>query len=89
MTASPERMCLGCRARRPQPELVRLKASGGVVHVAHPGEPGRSGYVCPEVTCLEAADKRRALTRAFRGQVTLDPAVRQAVVLAGDESQVR
>jgi predicted RNA-binding protein YlxR (DUF448 family) len=88
-TAAPERMCLGCRARRAQAELVRLKAAGGVVRVARPGEPGRSGYVCPEVTCLEAADKRRAFARAFRGQVILDPAVRHAVVLAGGERQVR
>jgi predicted RNA-binding protein YlxR (DUF448 family) len=28
--------------------------------------------------CLEVAEKKRAFARAFRGPVTLDPAVREA-----------
>jgi predicted RNA-binding protein YlxR (DUF448 family) len=30
------------------------------------------------VKCLEAAEKKRAFARAFRGPVTLDPDVRDA-----------
>jgi predicted RNA-binding protein YlxR (DUF448 family) len=76
---APERTCVGCRRKRGQAELVRLTAEGGFVVPARPGSPGRSAYLCPEQSCLEAADKRRAFARAFRAPVTLDPAVRRAV----------
>jgi predicted RNA-binding protein YlxR (DUF448 family) len=74
--ATPERTCVGCRRKRGQDELVRLVASHGQVVKAWPGAPGRSAYVCPQENCLEAAEKKRAFARAFRGPVTLDPAVR-------------
>jgi len=77
--ATPERTCVGCRRRRGQGELVRLNAEDGRVVPARPGAPGRSAYVCPEQVCLDAAEKRRAFARAFRGPVTLDPAVRTLV----------
>jgi predicted RNA-binding protein YlxR (DUF448 family) len=79
VAAAPERTCIGCRRRRGQAELVRLTNNAGHVVPALPGAPGRSAYLCPEQTCLEAADKRRAFARAFRGPVVLDPAVRRAV----------
>ena len=76
---APERTCIGCRRKRGQAELVRLANEAGRVVPARPGAPGRSAYLCPEQTCLEAADKRRAFARAFRGPVIIDPAVRRAV----------
>ena len=79
MAPAPERTCIGCRRKRGQAELVRLTSEAGRVVPALPGAPGRSVYLCPEATCLEAADKRRAFARAFRGPVVLDPAVRRAV----------
>jgi len=81
--ATPERTCVGCRQRRGQTELVRLVAEDGRAVPAWPGAPGRSAYVCPEEMCLEAAEKRRAFARAFRGPVTLDPAVRTLVTRRG------
>ena len=84
--ATPERSCIGCRRRRGQAALVRLKIEGGRVVPARPGSPGRSAYLCPDPRCLETAEKRRAFARAFRTPVTLDPAVRRAVVQhASDE----
>jgi hypothetical protein len=50
---------------------------------ARPGAPGRSAYLCPEENCLEAAEKKRAFARAFRGPVTLDPAVRDVFAQRG------
>jgi len=86
VVVTPERTCVGCRRKRGQAELVRLTAEGGCVVPARPGSPGRSAYVCPDQSCLEAADKRRAFVRAFRAPVTLDPAVRRAVArLTSDE----
>lgn len=77
--AAPERTCIGCRRRRGQGELVRLRREAGRVVLARPGMTGRSAYLCAEIECLEAADKKRAFARAFRGPVILDPAVRRAV----------
>jgi len=82
--ATPERTCVGCRRRRGQDELVRLVAARGRVVPARPGAAGRSAYLCPEETCLEAAEKKRAFARAFRGPVTLDPTVREVFAQPGD-----
>lgn len=72
---TPERTCVGCRTRRPQGALVRLTVVNGRVIPAWPGAPGRGAYVCPAEECLEAADKRRAFARAFRGPAIMDQAV--------------
>ena len=85
--ATPERTCVGCRRRRGQDELVRLVAAHGRVVKARPGAPGRSAYLCPEENCLEAAEKKRAFARAFRGPVTLDPAVRAVFAPPGDDER--
>jgi predicted RNA-binding protein YlxR (DUF448 family) len=77
--AAPERTCVGCRRKRAQAELVRFTREAGRVVPAVPGSHGRSAYLCPQETCLEAADKKRAFARAFRAPVTIDPTVRPAV----------
>jgi len=77
--AAPERTCVGCRRKRAQTELVRFALEAGRVVPAAPGSRGRSAYVCPEVDCLEAAERKRAFARAFRAPVTVDPTVRRAV----------
>ena len=77
--AAPERTCVGCRRKRAQAELVRFTVQAGRVVPAGAGARGRSAYVCPEVDCLESAEKKRAFARAFRASVTIDPTVRSAV----------
>jgi predicted RNA-binding protein YlxR (DUF448 family) len=76
---APERTCVGCRRKRAQAELVRFTLEAGRVVPAGAGARGRSAYVCPEVDCLESAEKKRAFARAFRAPVTVDPTVRGAV----------
>lgn len=85
--ATPERTCVGCRRRRGQDELVRLVQEHGRVVRARPGAPGRSAYLCPEQRCLEAAEKKRAFARAFRGPVHLDPTVREAFAQHGADER--
>jgi uncharacterized protein len=77
--AAPERMCVGCRRKRAQAELVRFTLEAGRVVPAGVGARGRSAYLCPEVDCLEGAERKRAFARAFRAPVTIDPTVRGAV----------
>ena len=81
--ATPERMCVGCRRKRGQGELVRLAVDQGRVVLARPGAPGRGAYLCPEERCLDAAESKRAFARAFRGPVTIDPSVREVFTAAG------
>lgn len=85
--ATPERTCIGCRRRRGQDELVRLVLEQGRVVPARPGATGRSAYLCPEENCLGAAEKGRAFARAFRGPVTLDPAVRAVFARPGNDER--
>ncbi len=70
MSNQPERTCIGCGKKRPKQELLRLCLSSE-------GEPrldraqraaGRGAYLCGR-GCLQAAVKRKALGRAFRGRV--------------------
>lgn len=70
--ARPQRTCVGCRRKRAASELIRLTVEAGRVRVAEPGTPGRGAYLCPDLACLEAAEKRRAFGRAFRGPATVD-----------------
>jgi len=66
---NPQRMCLGCGARRDKVLLVRLVAEGGRVIVDRNfRRPGRGAYVCPEAACLERflKSKEDRLKRIFR-----------------------
>jgi predicted RNA-binding protein YlxR (DUF448 family) len=54
-------MCLGCRERQLQDELVRIQATAeGVVIVEHKAQrlKGRSVYFCPNVACLDRVISR-------------------------------
>ncbi|WP_272083682.1 YlxR family protein [Nannocystis bainbridge] len=75
------RTCVGCRAIRPQAELLRtriLLADGGEQVQVVPDEyirtcakrhglsaRGRSAYVCPARSCLERAARRGGFARGF------------------------
>jgi predicted RNA-binding protein YlxR (DUF448 family) len=57
----PVRMCLGCRERQHQDELVRMQMTKeGVVIVEHEDQrqPGRSVYFCPNVECVDKVLRR-------------------------------
>jgi len=59
------RRCVACRTLSDRRELWRVVrlAEGGVV--LDQGM-GRSAYLCPQLSCLEEARKRRRLQRALR-----------------------
>lgn len=71
---TPTRTCVGCGARRLQPELLRFAAQDGRLV---PGQhvPGRGAYTCPRLGCFERAAARRGFNRVLRQTVFVDPAL--------------
>lgn len=63
----PQRQCVGCREKKPKPELVRVvRAPDGSISLDARGKAaGRGAYLCPNPACLKKAQKNRALERAF------------------------
>ena len=55
----PQRQCVGCREKKPKPELIRVvRAPDGAISLDARGKAaGRGAYLCPQ--------KNRALERAF------------------------
>jgi predicted RNA-binding protein YlxR (DUF448 family) len=86
----PTRTCLGCRARRPKAELVRLvRRDDGVVGVdADTCLPGRGAYVCPEAGCVERALKSGKLSHAFRAACRPGEGLQYTVLAAGRPAAV-
>lgn len=69
MTA-PIRTCIGCRARRPAADLVRIVAVDGGLALGA-GRPGRGAWLCAADydACGEQALRRRAFERALRARL--------------------
>ena len=60
-------MCVGCRARAPKSELVRIVAGpDGLAIDRRGGAPGRGAYVHRDPVCLEVAERPGVLGRALR-----------------------
>ena len=74
---------MGCRARVPAVELLRVVAVSGEV-VADPRRrlPGRGAHVHPTTECLEVAVRRNAFPRALRVSGTLDSTALHARLVA-------
>ena len=79
MTASshvPERTCIGCRAKAPRSQLLRLAltTSGELAVDARALMPGRGAWIHADPACLDLAERRRAPGRALRAEGPLDAA---------------
>lgn len=64
---TPLRKCLGCGEMKPKKDLVRLvRSPEGEVSLDLTGrKAGRGAYLCPSLSCLQAARKARRAERAF------------------------
>lgn len=69
--AGPIRTCIGSRVELPRGEMARLVCGpDGIILVdRHLKAPGRGAHLCYDAEAIRAAVKRRALSRAFKGQV--------------------
>lgn len=63
----PQRQCMGCRERRPKPELIRVvRSPEGSVDLDFRGKAnGRGAYLCPNLQCLKKAIRSKALERSL------------------------
>ncbi|HIC95660.1 TPA: DUF448 domain-containing protein [Candidatus Bipolaricaulota bacterium] len=69
----PIRTCIGCRREREKSELIRLVRHEGRVVIDYRAKlPGRAAYVCPKLSCIKGAMRRRRLARALKSDLPLD-----------------
>lgn len=74
-SGTPVRMCVGCRRRVPQSDLLRVvSAEGRLVPNPRRRLPGRGAYVHLREECVSTAVARKAFSRALRIRGALDPA---------------
>jgi predicted RNA-binding protein YlxR (DUF448 family) len=81
MRTVPVRTCVGCRARSPQADLIRVvRGRDGVARVDDAWErgdargraEGRGAYLCPRRSCIVRARRSGSLKRAL-GVETVTP----------------
>ena len=63
--AGPTRTCIGCRTKKPDRNLVRVAVRDGEFVIAERG-CGRGAWLCPEESCVQAAGRTKAFSRALR-----------------------
>ena len=63
----PQRLCMGCRERKPKKEMIRVvRCTDGNVNLDFGGKMnGRGAYVCPDPECLKKALRSKALDRSL------------------------
>ncbi len=72
MASTPERTCLGCRAKGPKAVLLRIvRGPDGVRPDPSGTAPGRGAYVHRDRDCVRVATSKGAFGRALR--VSLSP----------------
>lgn len=78
----PERMCTGCREKRPKKELVRIvRSPEQEITVDFTGKkPGRGAYVCVSSECLKKAIRNKGFDRAL--EVTIGPEIWESLASA-------
>ncbi|MBQ7109403.1 MAG: YlxR family protein [Clostridia bacterium] len=67
----PQRMCAVCRERKEKSQLIRItKTQDGEVLIDKTGKlQGRGMYICKDGDCIEKAERRHVIERAFSGKV--------------------
>ena len=67
----PERMCIGCRKMFPKNSLLRFVSTDGTVEADISGKKqARGAYICKNNICIDAAKKKKALSKHFKMPVS-------------------
>ena len=63
----PQRQCMGCRERKAKKDMLRVvRGTDGSVTLDFGGKlNGRGAYICPDPSCLQKAQKSKALERSL------------------------
>ena len=63
----PQRQCMGCRERKAKKDMLRVvRGTDGTVSLDFGGKlNGRGAYICPDPSCLQKAQKSKALERSL------------------------
>lgn len=61
----PQRQCMGCNARRPKKELIRIvRTPEGEIRIDLTGKlNGRGAYICPSAECFRKVRKSGRLAK--------------------------
>lgn len=67
----PLRKCVGCGERKTKKELVRVvRENENTFSIDRTGKKnGRGAYLCPDIACLQIAQKKHLLERSFSCQI--------------------
>ena len=67
----PTRQCIGCSAKKEKKMLLRIiRSPEGEIRIDASGRAsGRGAYLCNDVSCLEKAIKRHALSRSLKTDI--------------------
>ena len=70
----PLRKCTGCQEMKSKKELIRIvRNDDGEFSLDSTGKKqGRGAYICPDIQCLEKAQKSKGLERSFKTSVPQD-----------------
>lgn len=83
----PLRICVGCRAKRPKQELIRLvRTPQGDLRLDPGGKiSGRGAYICRQDSCLEQALKGKRLEKNLQHSLSEELIAEIKMLLQSEE----
>ena len=71
MKKTPMRRCVGCMESKPKNQLVRIAGYEGTISIDPTGKAkGRGIYLCRNQDCFRLAQKKKAMGRGLRMEVS-------------------
>ena len=73
MKIEPLRSCIGWNEKKTKKELLRIvREEEGYSLDLRGRKNGRGAYICPNLSCFDKAEKRKAFFRAFKENIPED-----------------
>lgn len=73
MKKIPMRRCIGCMESKPKNQLVRIAGYEGTISIDPTGKAkGRGVYLCRNQDCFRVAQKKKAIGRGLRMEVSAE-----------------
>ena len=71
---NPQRTCIACKSVKDKKDLIRIvRTKEGEPELDMTGRKnGRGAYICPNLSCFDKAEKRKAFFRAFKESIPED-----------------